>query len=231
MPYSSFVNPSPKLKQKREVTSFVRRAGRITSGQKHAWQSYWELYGIQNTKRIIDTTNVFNKPGRKLIIEIGFGNGEVLIDSALRNPDNNFIGIEVYESGIGQCLIHLSDKKLTNVKLINEDAKHILIHSFKDQTIDQINIFFPDPWPKKRHHKRRLINKDFVLLMQKKLKKNGCINIATDWDDYAEQIIDVFNENKLFKKANDLTLNLETKFERRGLKLGHKIQKFTFQLL
>ena len=143
------MKPSHKLKQKREVTSFVRRAGRITSGQKNAWQYYWELYGIQNTKEIIETTNIFNNSNRKLIIEIGFGNGEILIDSALRNPDDNFIGIEVYESGIGQCLIQLSEKKLSNVRLINEDAKHILNHSFKDQAIDQINIFFPDPWPKK----------------------------------------------------------------------------------
>ena len=225
------MKPSHKLKQKREVTSFVRRAGRITSGQKNAWQYYWELYGIQNTKEIIETTNIFNNSNRKLIIEIGFGNGEILIDSALRNPDDNFIGIEVYESGIGQCLIHLSEKKLSNVRLINEDAKHILNHSFKDQTIDQINIFFPDPWPKKKHHKRRLINQEFIFLIGKKLKKNGCINIATDWDDYAEQIIDVFNKSNLFKKTNNLRLNLETKFEKRGLKLGHKIQKFTFQLL
>ena len=225
------MKPSHKLKQKREVTSFVRRAGRITSGQKNAWQYYWELYGIQNTKEIIETTNIFNNSNRKLIIEIGFGNGEILIDSALRNPDDNFIGIEVYESGIGQCLIHLSEKKLSNVRLINEDAKHILNHSFKDQAIDQINIFFPDPWPKKKHHKRRLINQEFILLIGKKLKKNGCINIATDWDDYAEQIIDVFNKSNLFKKTNNLRLNLETKFEKRGLKLGHKIQKFTFQLL
>tara|TARA_B110000438_G_scaffold13759_1_gene13299 strand:- start:562 stop:1239 length:678 start_codon:yes stop_codon:yes gene_type:complete len=225
------VKPSHKLKQKREVTSFVRRAGRITSGQKNAWQYYWELYGIQNTKEIIETTNIFNNSNRKLIIEIGFGNGEILIDSALRNPDDNFIGIEVYESGIGQCLIHLSEKKLSNVRLINEDAKDILNHSFKDQAIDQINIFFPDPWPKKKHHKRRLINQEFILLIGKKLKKNGCINIATDWDDYAEQIIDVFNKSNLFKKTNNLRLNLETKFEKRGLKLGHKIQKFTFQLL
>ena len=225
------MKPSHKLKQKREVTSFVRRAGRITSGQKNAWQYYWELYGIQNTKEIIETTNIFNNSNRKLIIEIGFGNGEILIDSALRNPDDNFIGIEVYESGIGQCLIQLSEKKLSNVRLINEDAKHILNHSFKDQTIDQINIFFPDPWPKKKHHKRRLINQEFILLIGKKLKKNGCINIATDWDDYAEQIIDVFNKSSLFKKTNNLRLNLETKFEKRGLKLGHKIQKFTFQLL
>lgn len=225
------MKPSHKLKQKREVTSFVRRAGRITSGQKNAWQYYWELYGIQNTKEIIETTNIFNNSNRKLIIEIGFGNGEILIDSALRNPDNNFIGIEVYESGIGQCLIQLSEKKLSNVRLINEDAKHILNHSFKDQAIDQINIFFPDPWPKKKHHKRRLINQEFILLIGKKLKKNGCINIATDWDDYAEQIIDVFNKSNLFKKTNNLRLNLETKFEKRGLKLGHKIQKFTFQLL
>ena len=225
------MKPSHKLKQKREVTSFVRRAGRITSGQKNAWQYYWELYGIQNTKEIIETTNIFNNSNRKLIIEIGFGNGEILIDSALRNPDDNFIGIEVYESGIGQCLIQLSEKKLSNVRLINEDAKHILNHSFKDQTIDQINIFFPDPWPKKKHHKRRLINQEFILLIGKKLKKNGCINIATDWDDYAEQIIDVFNKSNLFKKTNNLKLNLETKFEKRGLKLGHKIQKFTFQLL
>tara|TARA_B110000116_G_scaffold47575_1_gene39573 strand:+ start:44 stop:721 length:678 start_codon:yes stop_codon:yes gene_type:complete len=225
------VKPSHKLKQKREVTSFVRRAGRITSGQKNAWQYYWELYGIQNTKEIIETTNIFNNSNRKLIIEIGFGNGEILIDSALRNPDDNFIGIEVYESGIGQCLIQLSEKKLSNVRLINEDAKHILNHSFKDQAIDQINIFFPDPWPKKKHHKRRLINQEFILLIGKKLKKNGCINIATDWDDYAEQIIDVFNKSNLFKKTNNLRLNLETKFEKRGLKLGHKIQKFTFQLL
>lgn len=225
------MKPSHKLKQKREVTSFVRRAGRITSGQKNAWQYYWELYGIQNTKEIIETTNIFNNSNRKLIIEIGFGNGEILIDSALRNPDDNFIGIEVYESGIGQCLIQLSEKKLSNVRLINEDAKHILNHSFKDQAIDQINIFFPDPWPKKKHHKRRLINQEFILLIGKKLKKNGCINIATDWDDYAEQIIDVFNKSSLFKKTNNLRLNLETKFEKRGLKLGHKIQKFTFQLL
>mgnify|MGYP003388242498 CR=1 FL=1 len=225
------MKPSHKLKQKREVTSFVRRAGRITSGQKNAWQYYWELYGIQNTKEIIETTNIFNNSNRKLIIEIGFGNGEILIDSALRNPDDNFIGIEVYESGIGQCLIQLSEKKLSNVRLINEDAKHILNHSFKDQAIDQINIFFPDPWPKKKHHKRRLINQEFILLIGKKLKKNGCINIATDWDDYAEQIIDVFNKSNLFKKTNNLRLNLETKFEKRGLKLGHKIQKFTFQLL
>ena len=225
------MKPSHKLKQKREVTSFVRRAGRITSGQKNAWQYYWELYGIQNTKEIIETTNIFNNSNRKLIIEIGFGNGEILIDSALRNPDDNFIGIEVYESGIGQCLIQLSEKKLSNVRLINEDAKHILNHSFKDQAIDQINIFFPDPWPKKKHHKRRLINQEFILLIGKKLKKNGCINIATDWDDYAEQIIDVFNKSNLFKKTNNLKLNLETKFEKRGLKLGHKIQKFTFQLL
>ena len=225
------MKPSHKLKQKREVTSFVRRAGRITSGQKNAWQYYWELYGIQNTKEIIETTNIFNNSNRKLIIEIGFGNGEILIDSALRNPDDNFIGIEVYESGIGQCLIHLSEKKMSNVRLINEDAKHILNHSFKDQAIDQINIFFPDPWPKKKHHKRRLINQEFILLIGKKLKKNGCINIATDWDDYAEQIIDVFNKSNLFKKTNNLKLNLETKFEKRGLKLGHKIQKFTFQLL
>ena len=225
------MKPSHKLKQKREVTSFVRRAGRITSGQKNAWQYYWELYGIQNSKEIIETTNIFNNSNRKLIIEIGFGNGEILIDSALRNPDDNFIGIEVYESGIGQCLIQLSEKKLSNVRLINEDAKHILNHSFKDQAIDQINIFFPDPWPKKKHHKRRLINQEFILLIGKKLKKNGCINIATDWDDYAEQIIDVFNKSNLFKKTNNLRLNLETKFEKRGLKLGHKIQKFTFQLL
>ncbi len=203
----------------------------MTSGQKNAWQYYWELYGIQNTKEIIETTNIFNNSNRKLIIEIGFGNGEILIDSALRNPDDNFIGIEVYESGIGQCLIHLSEKKLSNVRLINEDAKDILNHSFKDQAIDQINIFFPDPWPKKKHHKRRLINQEFILLIGKKLKKNGCINIATDWDDYAEQIIDVFNKSNLFKKTNNLKLNLETKFEKRGLKLGHKIQKFTFQLL
>lgn len=225
------MKPSHKLKQKREVKSFVRRAGRITSGQKNAWQYYWELYGIQNTKEIIETTNIFNNSNRKLIIEIGFGNGEILIDSALRNPDDNFIGIEVYESGIGQCLIHLSEKKLSNVRLINEDAKDILNHSFKDQAIDQINIFFPDPWPKKKHHKRRLINQEFILLIGKKLKKNGCINIATDWDDYAEQIIDMFNKSNLFKKTNNLKLNLETKFEKRGLKLGHKIQKFTFQLL
>tara|TARA_B110000438_G_scaffold271986_1_gene290339 strand:- start:52 stop:729 length:678 start_codon:yes stop_codon:yes gene_type:complete len=225
------VNPSPKLKEKREVTSFVRRSGRMTSGQKNAWRSHWELYGIKNTNEIIETKNIFNNNNRKLIIEIGFGNGEILIDSALRNPNNNFIGIEVYESGIGQCLIHLSDKKLSNVRLINEDAKHVLNYSFKDQAIDQINIFFPDPWPKKKHHKRRLINEEFILLIQKKLKKNGCINIATDWDDYAEQIIHVFNKSKLFKKTNNLRLNLETKFERRGLKLGHKIQKFNFQLI
>lgn len=224
------MNPSPKLNHKREITSYVRRAGRITSGQKNAWEKYWRLFGIKNTKDIFNADNIFNNSNKKLIIEIGFGNGEILIDNALQYPGSNFIGIEVYESGIGQCLINLSDKRLTNVKLINEDAKKVLNNNLNDQIIDQINIFFPDPWPKKRHHKRRLIDKNFILLMQQKLKKGGCINIATDWTDYAEQIIHEFNENGCFKKTN-FNLSMKTKFEKRGLKLGHKIQKFTFELL
>ncbi|MBT5541710.1 MAG: tRNA (guanine-N7)-methyltransferase, partial [Gammaproteobacteria bacterium] len=120
------MNPSPKLNHKREITSYVRRAGRITSGQKNAWEKYWRLFGIKNTKDIFNADNIFKNSNKKLIIEIGFGNGAILIDNALQYPGSNFIGIEVYESGIGQCLINLSDKRLTNVKLINEDAKKVL---------------------------------------------------------------------------------------------------------
>jgi|TARA_B100001750_G_scaffold61895_1_gene49188 tRNA (guanine-N7-)-methyltransferase len=225
------VKLSSKPKFFRTIKSFVRRSGRITAAQKNAWEKHWVAYGIESRTNTLDLSALFKNKNQRFILEIGYGNGENLIDCAKNDPHSNFAGIEVYPSGIGQCLINANKYGLKNLRLICDDAVDVLNKQIVDKSFDVINIFFPDPWPKKRHHKRRLITEDFISLVESKLKPNGHIHICTDWDDYAYDIQAIFNAMEGFKPLEKLPRRLQTKFEKKGLALGHSIHEFAFQLL
>ena len=227
----NFVKLSSKPKFARTIRSFVRRSGRITEAQKHAWEKHWVPYGIESGAEILDLSVLFENKNQRFVLEIGFGNGENLIDCAKNDPHSNFAGIEVYHSGIGQCLIDANKYSLKNLRLFCDDAVDVLNKQIANESFDMINIFFPDPWPKKRHHKRRLITKDFISLIESKLKPNAIVHICTDWDDYAFNIKALFNSMEEFKSLEELPRRLQTKFEKKGLALGHSIHEFAFQLL
>ena len=213
------------------IKSFVRRSGRLTTSQKRAIQDLWSKYVIEtDSSMFIQLEDFFDAPKNDLIIEIGFGNGSTLIESASNNPEKNFIGIEVYDSGFGQCLNDIEKQKINNIRLIYDDAVDVLQNTIKKKTLSEVNIYFPDPWPKKRHHKRRLINNNFLVLLSKTMKDKGIINISTDWEDYADQIETVFFNNKRFCAIDSDPRMQKTKFENRGLSLGHKIFNYSYQL-
>ena len=222
---------SSKPKSLRTIRSFVRRSGRRTSAQKKAWDNYWAVYGVNPEIRPLDLGELFDNNNQRFVLEIGFGNGENLIDCAKNDPYSNFSGIEVYPVGIGQCLINANKYSLNNLRLFCDDAVDVLNKQIANESLDVINIFFPDPWPKKKHHKRRLISEDFISLTASKLKSNGLVHICTDWADYAHDIHALLKSKKEFKALEKLPKRLQTKFEKKGLSLGHSIYEFAFQLL
>ena len=222
---------SSKSKSLRTIRSFVRRSGRITVAQKKAWDKYWAVYGINPEAGPLDLSTLFQNNNQRFILEIGFGNGENLVDCAKKDPNSNFIGIEVYPSGIGQCLINANKYDLKNLRLLCNDAVDVFNKQIANESLDVINIFFPDPWPKKRHHKRRLISEDFIVLIKSKLKQNGLVHICTDWADYGRDISALFESMKEFKPLEKFPKRLHTKFEKKGLASGHSIYEFAFQLV
>ena len=229
MPSKNSVQNSRKHKIK-SVKSFVRRSGRLTQSQKNALQDHSSKYLLDTNNTSTNLKSCFDSKQHGVVIEIGFGDGTVLIESALKNPNKNFIGIEVYDSGLGQCLNEINKHKIKNIRLIYGDAVEVFEQFITKKSVEKINILFPDPWPKKRHHKRRLINKRFLALLSKSLINKGIINISTDWEDYAQQIELTFKESNQFKEIKGESRNLKTKFEKRGIKLGHKIFNYSYQL-
>jgi len=215
---------------KKSIRSFVKRSGRLTKSQKNALQDYSSNYILDTNNTNTDLKACFDSDQHNLVIEIGFGDGAALIESALKYPDKNFIGIEVYDSGLGQCLNAINQHKIKNIRLIYGDAVEVLEQFITKKSVEKINILFPDPWPKKRHHKRRLINKEFLALLSKSLKNKGIVNISTDWEDYAQQIELTFKESNQFKEIKSELRDLKTKFEKKGIKLGHKIFNYSYQL-
>ena len=218
---------------KRPIRSYVIRSGRLTDSQRKALQSHWQDHVIEYETKLIDIDTVFPETG-KLIIEIGFGMGDSLLTMAIENPDSNYIGIEVHKPGIGKLLHGIAEQKLTNLKIVCHDAKEVMLNCFKAATIDKIQIYFPDPWPKKRHNKRRIIQPDFVELLERRLKQNGLIHLATDWEAYAEHILEVMESFEgLQNYCGDSNYWLQadrpgTKFERRGQELGHSVWDLLF---
>ncbi|WP_119343099.1 tRNA (guanosine(46)-N7)-methyltransferase TrmB [Facilibium subflavum] len=216
----------------RTVKSFVKRAGRVTKRQKHALENFAELYTIPYQPSLIDLSQHFPK-SQPLIVEIGFGMGDSLVEMAKTLPEKNFIGIEIHEPGIGNILDRIHHDTLTNLKIMTYDAVEVFKRCITNDALDGIQIFFPDPWHKKRHHKRRLVNKDFTELMVSRLKQNGFIHFASDWQEYAEEVLVLFEQNdQLQNKFEGFAPRPETrpltKFEKRGHALKHGVWDIIF---
>jgi len=213
----------------RTIRSFVRRTGRLTPPQQRALVELWPRYGVDVGSRELDFGALFGRDA-DVVLEIGFGNGDTLVQQALENLTLNFLGIEVHEPGVGHCLLKAQDAELSNLKLIKHDAIEVLRDQVPTNSLQRMNIYFPDPWPKKRHHKRRMIQSEFLDLVGSRLKPGGAVHIATDWANYAEHIDDVVRESALFtcdeRREHDGSEPLDrprTKFEQRGLRKGHRI--------
>ena len=216
-----------------KIRSFILRQGRLTPGQQLALDNYWDKYCL-DPKADYDFAAVFGR-NAPLFIEIGFGNGESLSSMAAANPDKDYIGIEVHRPGVGHLLLLLNQQSLTNVRIYCHDAIEIMEHKIADNSLSGVHLFFPDPWPKKKHHKRRIVRPDFIDLLIRKLKPEGYFHAATDWENYAEAMLAVLSESSALRNAspsNDYCQCPEyrplTKFEQRGIRLGHGVWDLIF---
>tara|TARA_Y100001935_G_C17311708_1_gene517041 strand:- start:20768 stop:21445 length:678 start_codon:yes stop_codon:yes gene_type:complete len=225
------------MTKNREIKSYVLRQGRFTNSQKNALQAHWNEFGIDYSQKKINFSEIFGN-NNPVFIEIGFGNGEFLIHISENNPNYNYIGIEVYKPGIGHILKRLATKKIKNVKILNFDAIDVINDMIIDFSLSGVYIMFPDPWHKKKHHKRRMVQDNLIKLLAKKMCPSGLIFISTDWQDYADQILEVISKNvssfRLLKDSEYLD-NFKniflTKYEERGLRKGHNISKFVIERL
>jgi tRNA (guanine-N7-)-methyltransferase len=218
------MNTAPEARPThRAIRSYVLRAGRITVAQQRALQDLWPRYGIGFRATPLDLDQVFGRRAPR-VMEIGFGDGDALVRLALQEPGMDFLGVEVHEPGVGHCLLLIEKLGLTNVRLIRHDAVEVLSAQLPDGTLRQVNLFFPDPWPKKRHHKRRIVQPEFAALVAAKLEPGGLFHVATDWPPYAEHIAAVLDAQPEFEREEiRAAARSETKFERRGRRLGHEI--------
>jgi tRNA (guanine-N7-)-methyltransferase len=219
----------------RKVRSFVRRPGRITTGQQRALRDLMPRWGIPFTDRRIDLDDVFARQVPR-VLDIGFGDGEALLTAAARYPDIDYLGVEVHEPGIGHLLTLIERSGLANVRLINRDAIDVIEHMLSDGTFDAVNLFFPDPWPKKRHHKRRIVQMPFIDEVLRVLKPDGLFHVATDWLNYAEHLGQTLDADDRLDKldggnllGDPLAFRAPTKFEQRGRKLGHDVVDFFYR--
>lgn len=215
----------------RAVQSFVRRQGRLTPGQKRALEELWPRYGLPVEGESLDLDLTFGRRAPR-VLEIGFGNGETLVARARAEPEVDFLGIEVHRPGVGHLLSRLAELELSNVRVFCADAVDVLHRRLADAALDRIDILFPDPWPKKRHHKRRLIQPSFVVLLALKLKPGGLLHLATDWADYAMQMRHVMDASPAFEHQDGVAVSRPmTKFERRGRRLGHEVSDLLYRRL
>lgn len=221
------------VKHPRGIRSFVLRAGRMGSGQQRALEDFGPRFVIPYVAAPLDLNAVFGRAAPK-ILEIGFGMGETTASIAANHPENDYLGVEVHTPGVGALLKRVGAAGLSNVRIVHHDAVEVLEHMLPDACLDGAHIFFPDPWHKKRHHKRRLIQPEFVARLVAKLKPGGYLHLATDWQDYAEQMLSVLQgETSLENTAPDYAPRPDyrplTKFEQRGLRLGHGVWDLVFR--
>lgn len=217
------------------IRSFVKREGRLTKGQAAAVERQWPVMGLKHQKAEIDFSQSFGRQA-PLVLEIGFGMGHSLVEMAKNDPESNYLGIEVHGPGVGSCLMEAEAQAVTNLRVMQHDAVEILEDCVADERLSRVQIFFPDPWHKKRHHKRRLVRPDFVQLLQKKLMQGGILHLATDWENYAEHMLEVMHAESGWKNlssTHDYIPRPEsrplTKFEKRGHLLGHGVWDMQFQ--
>jgi tRNA (guanine-N7-)-methyltransferase len=218
---------------RRPVRSYVLRQGRVTDAQRRAREHLLPRFGIPFSREPLDLERAFGRTAPK-ILEIGFGMGETTADIAARHPANDYLGVEVHSPGVGALLKHIGELELANVRVIQHEAVEVLEHMIPPASLAGVHLFFPDPWPKKRHHKRRLIQPPFVALLTSRMEPGAYVHAATDWEDYAQQIMEVLSAEPLLNNtvagfAQRPDGRPRTKFEGRGLKLGHKVWDVVFR--
>ncbi|MBN8445785.1 MAG: tRNA (guanosine(46)-N7)-methyltransferase TrmB [Rheinheimera sp.] len=219
----------------RRIRSFVLREGRLTKGQERAIVQFWPTMGLEHQTTTYNLTEVFGRDSH-VVLEIGFGMGKSLVEMAKAAPEKDFIGIEVHKPGVGACLGEAETAQVKNLRLFEHDAVEILNDCIADGSLSTVQLFFPDPWHKKRHHKRRIVQSEFVQLLRKKLKIGGVFHMATDWENYAEHMLEVMSAAEGFKNLasdNQYVPRPDhrplTKFENRGVNLGHGVWDLMFE--
>jgi len=219
----------------RRVRSFVRRDGRMTDAQRSALKELWPTIGLNFADGLCDFSHVFQREAPR-VLEIGFGSGQSLLAMAKAHPEQDFIGIEMHQPGIGALILGMQLQEVHNIRIYYADAVEVLERCIPNESLDVAQIFFPDPWPKRRHHKRRLIQPAFVNLVTSKLKRGGTLHLATDWEDYAVEMMAVLsNAEELINLAGAKQYSnrssqrpIVTKFERRGTEDGRQIWELQF---
>jgi tRNA (guanine-N7-)-methyltransferase len=217
----------------RPIRSYVLRQGRLTDAQRRARDELLPRFGVPFDPCPLDLDRVFGRSGPK-ILEIGFGMGETTADIASRQPDIDYLGVEVHTPGVGSLLKRVAALGLTNVRVIQHDAVEVLERMIGPAALDGVHVFFPDPWPKKRHHKRRLVQREFVALLASRMKPGAYLHVATDWEDYARWILETLSAEPLLANTAGAFAPRPahrplTKFENRGLKLGHGVWDIVFR--
>jgi tRNA (guanine-N7-)-methyltransferase len=221
----------------RAIRSYVLRTGRITPAQQRALGEHWPRYGVEFEPRVLDLAQLFGRVAARTL-EIGFGNGEHLLERALAQPEQDFLGVEVHRPGIGHLLLAAAGAGATNLRIIAHDAVEVLQQQIAPGSLDQVQLLFPDPWPKTRHHKRRIVQQQFVALLASRLVAGGRVHLATDWEPYAEQMLLVLNACSLLVNCADsggfidseaIEARRATRVERRGERLGHRVRELLFR--
>lgn len=221
---------------KRSVRSYVLRTGRQTESQKRAFDQHWQTYGLEVQDGELDTGAAFQNT-QPVVLEVGFGMGESLLAMAKEAPATNFIGVEVHTPGVGRLMNLLALDQVENVRIYKEDAIEVLQKCIPDKSLQRFQLYFPDPWHKKKHHKRRIVQPDFIQMVANKLKRNGVLHMATDWEPYAEHMMEVMSQyqEEWVNLAGDNQFSdrpefrPKTKFEQRGQRLGHGVWDLLFE--
>jgi tRNA (guanine-N7-)-methyltransferase len=215
--------------ESRAVRSYKLRGRRITEGQQEAWDRLWPVFGIEFAEQKIDLAKVFPNSNR-VIMEIGFGMGEATAQIAAADPTTGYLAVEVHRPGIGKLLLRIEESELKNVRAIEGDAFEIFEQMISDSSLDGVHLFFPDPWPKARHFKRRIVNQEFIAAVAAKLKPNAFLHIATDWHPYAEWIAEEFTKQTFFTGGvvDRPEWRPLTRFEDQGINKEHPVTDFRF---
>lgn len=221
-------------KHMRKIRSFVKREGRMTNRQSTALENLWPTMGIDYQEEIMDFTAIFDREA-PVVLEIGFGMGKSLVEMAKNAPEKNFLGIEVHTPGVGACLADAGEAGITNLRVMNHDAVEVLEYMIPNESLSTFQLYFPDPWHKARHNKRRIVNETFIENMRHKLTVGGLVHMATDWEPYAEHMLEVMNATSDYKNTVEADYAPRpdwrplTKFENRGNKLGHGVWDLLFK--
>jgi tRNA (guanine-N7-)-methyltransferase len=219
--------------QRRPIRSYVLRQGRMSNAQRRAYDALLDRYALRYAPDQVDLTAVFGRDAPR-VLEIGFGMGETTAAIAQSEPGIDILGVEVHSPGVGSLLKLIEARGLTNVRIVQHDAVEVVQYMLAPESLDAVRVFFPDPWPKKRHHKRRLLQPAFIALLAARLKPAGVLHVATDWQDYAEQVLAALRSEPLLENtaagyAPRPAYRQPTKFEQRGLRLGHGVWDLVFR--